>query len=78
MTGAIFGEYVSSNAGIGQYMRIAYASAHVDQAFVAIAITALLSIGLVGIVAMLERLIIPWHYTRLRAARWDRSEPNID
>jgi ABC-type nitrate/sulfonate/bicarbonate transport system permease component len=78
VTGAIFGEYVSSNAGIGQYMRIAYASAHVDQAFVAIAITALLSIGLVGVVAGIERLVIPWHYAHLRTARWDQSAPELD
>ena len=31
VTGAIFGEYVSSNYGLGQYMRLAYAAAHVDQ-----------------------------------------------
>ncbi len=78
VTGAIFGEYVSSNAGIGQYMRIAYASSHVDQAFVAIGITALLSVGLVGIVALLEQMIIPWHFAHLQAARWDRSEPSVD
>lgn len=74
VTGAIFGEYVSSNYGLGQYMRLAYAAAHVDQAFVAILITALLSIGLAGIVALLERVIVAWHFARQREAQWDRTQ----
>lgn len=74
VTGAIFGEYISSNYGLGQYMRLAYAAAHVDQAFVAILITAVLSIGMVGIVALLERFIVAWHFARQRAAQWDRTQ----
>jgi ABC-type nitrate/sulfonate/bicarbonate transport system permease component len=76
VTGAIFGEYVTSNYGLGQYMRLAYASAHVDQAFVAILITAVLSVGLVGVVALLERVVVAWHFARQANAQWDRALPN--
>ena len=45
-----------------------------QQAFVAIVITALLSLGLVAIVAASERLVAPWYYVRLRAVRWNSDE----
>jgi len=77
VTNAILGEYVSSNQGLGQYMRAAYASAHVDQAFVAVVITTLLSLGLVGIVAGIERVTIGWYYARRQAARWERVTGNF-
>ncbi len=74
VTGAIFGEYITSNQGLGQYMRAAYAAARTDQAFVAIVITALLSIGLVAIVSGVERLMIPWYFARLHRAGWNETE----
>lgn len=72
-TGAIIGEYITSSQGLGYYMRFAYAQSHVDQAFVAIVITALLSIALVGAVALAERLLLRWYYVRLNAAAWNES-----
>lgn len=78
VAGAIVGEYVSSNAGIGQYMRLAYASAHLDQVFVAIVITALLSLALVALVTAVERLIIPWHYAHLQTGQWNPSATGLD
>ncbi len=74
VTGAITGEYITAQQGLGQYLRSAYSSAHVDQAFVAIGITALLSLGLVAIVASGERLLLPWYYARLRAVHWNSDE----
>ncbi len=73
VTGAIFGEYVTSQQGLGQYMRAAYSAANVAQAFAAIVITALLSITLVGLVAGVERLLIPWFYARLNRSGWSES-----
>jgi len=75
-TGAIIGEYITSNQGLGYYMRFAYAQSHVDQAFVAIVITALLSIGLTGGVALVERLLLGWYYAQLNATAW--NEPQIE
>ncbi len=73
-TGAIFGEYITAQQGLGQYMRLAYASAHTDQAFVAIVITALLSVGLVGLVMIVERLTLGWYFARMRSAQWNSDE----
>jgi ABC-type nitrate/sulfonate/bicarbonate transport system permease component len=75
VTGAIFGEYVTSQYGLGQYLRSAFSSGNVAQAFVPIVLTALLSIGLVALVALAERLMLPWFYTSAREAHWE--EPGI-
>jgi ABC-type nitrate/sulfonate/bicarbonate transport system permease component len=75
VTGAIFGEYVTSQYGLGQYLRSAFSSGNVAQAFVPIVLTALLSIGLVALVALVERLALPWFYTTAREAQWE--EPGI-
>ncbi len=75
VTGAIFGEYVTSQYGLGQYLRSAFSSFASDQVFAAIVITALLSIGLVAVVIVVERLVLPWFFTEAREALW--SEPGI-
>jgi ABC-type nitrate/sulfonate/bicarbonate transport system permease component len=75
VTGAIVGEYITSQYGLGQYLRSALSQGRNDQAFVAIVITSLLSIGFVGLVAVAERILLPWFYTEARASQW--SEPGI-
>ncbi len=75
MTGAIIGEYITSQYGLGHYLRIAFSSANTAQAFVPIVITVVLSIGLVLIVGAVERIVLPWYFTQAREAQW--SEPGI-
>jgi ABC-type nitrate/sulfonate/bicarbonate transport system permease component len=75
VTGAIVGEYITSQYGLGQYLRSALSQGKNEQAFVAIVITSLLSIGLVSLVTVAERLMLPWFFTETRAAQW--SEPGI-
>lgn len=75
VTGAIFGEYVTSQYGLGQYLRSAFSGGQTNQAFVPIVLTALLSIGLVAIVTLVERLMLPWFYSGQREANW--NEPGI-
>lgn len=75
VTGAITGEYVTSQYGLGQYLRSAYASGRVDQAFAAIFIVAVLSITLVFVVSAIERVAMPWFFTQSRRTQWD--EPGI-
>lgn len=74
VTGAIFGEYVTSKAGLGNYMRSAYSAANIPRAFAAIVITAVLSILLVGIAAGIERLTIPWFYARQQRSGWSELD----
>jgi ABC-type nitrate/sulfonate/bicarbonate transport system permease component len=75
VTGAIVGEYITSQFGLGQYLRSALSSGRSDQAFVSIVITSLLSIGLVALVGIAERIALPWYLTEAREAQW--SEPGI-
>ncbi len=70
VVGAILGEWVGGSAGLGIFMLRASNSFRTDWVFVAIAITALLSIILFGLVAAVERLALPWYYTAAREERW--------
>ena len=59
--GAVFGEWVGAYEGLGILMQTAKNSYRTDLVFAAILVTSLLSIGLFGLVALLERLMLPWH-----------------
>ena len=59
--GAIFGEYVGAYEGLGIWMQLSKNAFRTDLVFVAILITAVLSIGLFLAVGLLERLVIPWY-----------------
>ena len=59
--GAVFGEWVGAYEGLGILMQTAKNSYRTDVVFAAILVTSILSVGLFGIVAMLERLMLPWH-----------------
>lgn len=59
--GAIFGEWVGAYEGLGIFMQRAKSSFRTDLVFAAILVTSLLSVGLFGLVALLERAMLPWH-----------------
>jgi ABC-type nitrate/sulfonate/bicarbonate transport system permease component len=75
VTGAIVGEYITSQFGLGQYLRSALSSGQNDQAFASIVITSVLSIVLVTLVGVAERIALPWYLTQAREAQW--TEPGI-
>jgi ABC-type nitrate/sulfonate/bicarbonate transport system permease component len=75
VTGAIVGEYITSQAGLGHYLRSAFSQGKNDQAFAAIVVTAILSIGLVSLVGLVERLALPWFFSQARKQQW--QEPGI-
>lgn len=58
--GAIFGELVGASEGLGYLMQRAASQFQTARVFAAITILALMGIGLFGLVALLERLILPW------------------
>ena len=66
--GAVFGEYVGAYEGLGIWMQISQNAFRTDLVFAAILLAAVLSVGLFGLVVVLERLVIPW-YPASRAAR---------
>lgn len=62
VAGAIFGEYVGAEAGLGFYIQLKqhiYATASI---VAAIAVTAALSIGLFAAATLVEHIAIPWHH----------------
>jgi ABC-type nitrate/sulfonate/bicarbonate transport system permease component len=69
VVGAIFGEYVGSQQGLGIYMETAMNSRRTDLVFDAVAVSALITLLLYLAVTVLERLLIPWQ----RRGRTEKS-----
>lgn len=66
VVGATIGEWVGGSGGLGVYLLRSKNALATDQVFVAMLITTLLSIGLFGIVYLIERLMLPWYYATQR------------
>ncbi len=60
--GAVWGEYVGAQWGLGILMQRAQHSYQVALVFAAIVVIAALSIGLFLLTALVERLVIPWRF----------------
>jgi ABC-type nitrate/sulfonate/bicarbonate transport system permease component len=60
--GAIFGEYVGASAGLGYFIQLKQHSFATAAEIAAILVTAALSIMLFLLVALIERLALPWYY----------------
>jgi ABC-type nitrate/sulfonate/bicarbonate transport system permease component len=60
--GAIFGEYVGASAGLGYFIFLKQHSFATAAVMAAILVTATLSILLFVLVALIERLALPWYY----------------
>ena len=67
--GAIFGEYVGAEAGLGFYMLQKVHGFATAAVLAAIVVTAALSLALFGLVALIERLALPWYYLQRRTPR---------
>jgi ABC-type nitrate/sulfonate/bicarbonate transport system permease component len=59
--GALFGEWAGSYSGLGYLMQQEENQLDAAGLFAAIAALTLLGIALFGAVALLERVLIPWH-----------------
>jgi NitT/TauT family transport system permease protein len=66
--GAIFGEYVGAEKGLGIYMQKAANSFATINVFAAILVTTILSLLLFGLVSLIERIALPWYHGTI--ARW--------
>jgi ABC-type nitrate/sulfonate/bicarbonate transport system permease component len=56
----VFGEFVGAKAGLGYLMTRAIAQFQTDRVIAAIALLSLMGIGLFGLVALVEKLVLPW------------------
>jgi ABC-type nitrate/sulfonate/bicarbonate transport system permease component len=68
VVGAIFGEYIVAQRGLGVFLNRSYASYKLDQVYLAILLTAVLSLLLVLLVNLIERLALRWYYTTRRSS----------
>jgi ABC-type nitrate/sulfonate/bicarbonate transport system permease component len=62
VTGAVWGEYVGAEYGLGIFMQRAQHAYQVALVFAAIIVIATLSISLFLLTSVIERLIIPWYF----------------
>ncbi|MGE5396158.1 MAG: ABC transporter permease [Chitinophagales bacterium] len=58
--GAVIGEWLGAERGLGLYMTLSQHSFQVDRVFAAILAITILSLILFGMISALEKLIIPW------------------
>jgi NitT/TauT family transport system permease protein len=63
LVGAIVGEFVSSQRGLGYVILSAQGTFDTPRVFAAIAILAVLGLALVGAIGLAERLALPWHHS---------------
>jgi ABC-type nitrate/sulfonate/bicarbonate transport system permease component len=66
VVGAVIGEYVGAGDGLGKFLQRSYRSFKTDQVFLAVIIIALLSLMLVVLVGLIERLALRWRYSLRR------------
>jgi ABC-type nitrate/sulfonate/bicarbonate transport system permease component len=62
--GAVFAELVGSDAGLGHAIQVGTAQLTTDRVFAAVFVLAAMAIALFGLVALLERLLVPWRRFR--------------
>lgn len=66
--GAVFGELVGSDAGLGHAIQVGMAQLLTARVFAAVVILSAMAIGLFALVAAAERLAVPWAGRRKAAA----------
>src|SRR5207244_3371036 len=64
VVGAVVGEFVGSNSGIGYVMQRSIGTFDLPTMFAALVILALLGVVLFWVVDRIERLVIPWHVSQ--------------
>jgi ABC-type nitrate/sulfonate/bicarbonate transport system permease component len=67
--GAVIGEWLGAQEGLGVFMLLSQHSFYVDRVFAIIAVISLLSLGVFGAINVSERLLIPWNY--IKGDEWD-------
>ena len=58
--GAIIGEFVGANAGLGYLVVLANSQMQTEMAYAAITILSLLGIVMYGSISLMERVLVPW------------------
>lgn len=61
VVGAVVGEFVGSNSGLGYVLQIANGNFDLPLMFAALVVLSAIGVILFGLVDLVERLMIPWH-----------------
>ncbi|MEO8739425.1 MAG: ABC transporter permease [Casimicrobiaceae bacterium] len=64
VVGAVVGEFVGSNSGIGYVLQIANGNFDLPLMFAALFVLSMMGVVLFGLVDLAEKLMIPWHQSR--------------
>jgi NitT/TauT family transport system permease protein len=64
VVGAVVGEFVGSNSGIGYVLQIANGNFDLPLMFAALFVLSMMGVILFGLVDLAEKLMIPWHQSR--------------
>jgi ABC-type nitrate/sulfonate/bicarbonate transport system permease component len=68
--GAVFGELVGADAGLGHLMTLSGANLRTDRVFACVVTLSIMAVGLFALVGAIERVVLPWR--RHVAASGDR------
>ncbi len=58
--GAVFGELVGAEAGLGHLMTLSGANLRTDRVFACVVTLAIMAVGLFALVGAIERVLLPW------------------
>lgn len=61
VVGAVIGEFIGANKGIGYLIMLSSVNLDTDRMFVALIILAMIGSGLFCLICFLERVFLPWH-----------------
>lgn len=64
VVGAVVAEFVSSNAGLGNYIVVAESNFNAVQVFSSIIYLAVIGIAFFTLISLVERLAVPWHVSQ--------------
>src|SRR4029079_5665834 len=64
--GAVFGELVGSDAGLGHAIQVGTAQLETATVFAAVLILSVMAIALFGLITLVERRAVPWAHRRER------------
>ncbi len=75
--GAVFGEWVGANSGLGYEILVLNNQSATADMFAVIAVLSVIGIGMFTLVASLERLMLPWYFETRREGRDDARAADI-
>jgi ABC-type nitrate/sulfonate/bicarbonate transport system permease component len=58
--GAVFGELVGAEAGLGHLMTLSSANLRTDRVFASVVVLSIMAVGLFALVGLAERVALPW------------------